>query len=189
MTTLMLADHLKVSRGLYSHHALYIGNNQVIHYAGKNALWNNENSHVQITSLEDFAAGETIYKVYHNDTLYSADEIIRRAKSRLNEDSYSILFNNCEHFVNWCITGENCSAQVDNLTDAALSLGTARLLSSKASAALVSGAIGSTMGTTSTLGAVSFAGASVSLAPAVALAAGSYVAFMAAEAVIDWLLD
>jgi len=28
-------DHIKVSRGLYSHHGIFAGNGQVIHYSGE----------------------------------------------------------------------------------------------------------------------------------------------------------
>ena len=46
--------------------------------------------------------------------LYSPEETIRRAYSRLGEDEYSLLFNNCEHFAVWCKTGVSLSYQVNN---------------------------------------------------------------------------
>ena len=47
---------------------------------------------------------------YH---LYSPDETIRRAKSRLGETQYNLITNNCEHFAIWCKTGMHESHQVD----------------------------------------------------------------------------
>ena len=47
---------------------------------------------------------------YH---LYSPDETIRRARSRLGERAYNLALNNCEHFAIWCKTGLHESHQVD----------------------------------------------------------------------------
>ena len=49
---------------------------------------------------------------YH---LYSPDETIERAKSRLGEDAYNLLTNNCEYFALWCKTGISESHQVEDL--------------------------------------------------------------------------
>ena len=48
-------------------------------------------------------------------TLYSPEETIQRARSRMGEEQYSLLFNNCEHFAIWCKTGLHESHQVDSL--------------------------------------------------------------------------
>jgi Lecithin retinol acyltransferase len=45
----------------------------------------------------------------------SRPEIARRARSRLGENRYHILTNNCEHFCEWCVRGEHRSYQVDAL--------------------------------------------------------------------------
>ena len=49
---------------------------------------------------------------YH---LYSPEETIRRAKSRLGESKYNLIFSNCEHFAIWCKTGIRESHQIDSL--------------------------------------------------------------------------
>lgn len=92
-------DHLYVNRWLgldYSHHGLYIGRGDVIHYS---------QFKVRIDSLEDFAQGGNIH-LMDSDLIYTIDTVIRRAKSKLGEEEYDLLFNNCEHFVNWCRNGE-----------------------------------------------------------------------------------
>lgn len=48
---------------------------------------------------------------YH---LYSPEETLARARSRLGEDKYSLALNNCEHFAIWCKTGLSRSFQVDS---------------------------------------------------------------------------
>lgn len=48
---------------------------------------------------------------------YSADEIVSRARSRLGENSYSLLFNNCEHFAIWCATNVKESQQIQKILE------------------------------------------------------------------------
>jgi hypothetical protein len=41
--------------------------------------------------------------------------VIQRARSRVGEDCYRLLTNNCEHFCEWCLRGEHRSYQVEAL--------------------------------------------------------------------------
>ena len=50
------------------------------------------------------------YKDAHKDT-YSVEESLERARSRVGEKRYSVVLNNCEHFVNWSKTGTAQSHQ------------------------------------------------------------------------------
>lgn len=52
---------------------------------------------------------------YH---LYTPEETIARAKSRLGETDYNLITNNCEHFALWCKTGISESHQIGGLLDA-----------------------------------------------------------------------
>ena len=52
-----------------------------------------------------------------NPHLFTPQETIQRAKSRLGEHNYSLPFNNCEHFAIWCKTGMSESTQVDKIID------------------------------------------------------------------------
>mmetsp|Transcript_42409 Transcript_42409/g.131898 ORF Transcript_42409/g.131898 Transcript_42409/m.131898 type:complete len:419 (-) Transcript_42409:36-1292(-) len=45
-----------------------------------------------------------------------AQEVLKRARSRIGEARYSMLFNNCEHFAYWCFSGEGRSDQVTSYT-------------------------------------------------------------------------
>lgn len=57
-------------------------------------------------NLRDTAGG------YH---LYSPEETIQRARSKLGEHAYDLALNNCEHFALWCKTGVHQSHQVEGL--------------------------------------------------------------------------
>lgn len=108
-----LGAHLITPRNLYSHHGIYIGDGQVIHYSGlANGL---ESGPIEVASLEDFCAGNEVNAKTYKES-YPADEIVRRAMSRVGESSYSVFNNNCEHFCLWCITGSHTSIQVDTAT-------------------------------------------------------------------------
>lgn len=47
---------------------------------------------------------------YH---LYSPEETVARARSRIGEEKYNLAINNCEHFAIWCKTGVHESHQVN----------------------------------------------------------------------------
>ena len=40
--------------------------------------------------------------------------------SRIGEQDYNLLFNNCEHFATWCKTGRHRSSQIDSAVERAL---------------------------------------------------------------------
>jgi hypothetical protein len=69
---------------------------------------------VEEVSLEEFARGREI-RIHATSTAFTAEEAVRRARSRLGEDCYRILSNNCEHFCEWCLHGNSRSAQVESL--------------------------------------------------------------------------
>ncbi len=49
---------------------------------------------------------------YH---LYSPEETVARARSRIGEEKFNLITNNCEHFAIWCKTGVNESIQVNGM--------------------------------------------------------------------------
>ena len=53
-------------------------------------------------------------KDYH---LYSGDETVQRARSKLGQGGYNLALNNCEHFAVWCKTGIRDSSQVNHVLD------------------------------------------------------------------------
>jgi hypothetical protein len=41
--------------------------------------------------------------------------VVLRARSRLGENRYHIVRNNCEHFCEWCLSGVSRSRQLESL--------------------------------------------------------------------------
>jgi hypothetical protein len=80
---LRVGDHLLSPRRFITHHGIYAGNGQVIHYAGLGCR-----SDLSKSRLEDFLAGHP-YKVREYKTRrYPREESVERARARIGEDLY-----------------------------------------------------------------------------------------------------
>lgn len=102
-------DHIYVHRLGYTHHGIDAGNGTVIHYTGE--VGQKTNATIRQTPVNEFAKECPIHtKVY--GTCDTPDVTIERARSRIGEASYRLVFNNCEHFATWCKTGQHDSEQV-----------------------------------------------------------------------------
>ncbi|ROL80706.1 NC domain protein [Pseudomonas protegens] len=67
---------------------------------------------IESTSLEAFLQGRNARIKTYRKVCFRGPDICRRARSRLGEDQYNLVFNNCEHFANWCATDRHTSEQV-----------------------------------------------------------------------------
>ncbi|MAR07942.1 MAG: NC domain protein [Cyanobium sp. NAT70] len=106
------ADHLQVPRqhGLFHHHGIDLGDGTVAHYLeGREILRN---------PLDDFSQGQPI-TVIEYDKASPSGVTLRRAMSRIGEQNYNLLFNNCEHFATWCKTGRHRSGQIESVLERA----------------------------------------------------------------------
>jgi len=63
--------------------------------------------------LAFFAHGHAVSVRPHTAPYFDCHEVIRRARSRLGENRYGLLRNNCEHFCEWCVQGVSRSLQVE----------------------------------------------------------------------------
>jgi len=85
----------------FAHHGLYIGEGRVIHYGA--LMYDIIRKPVEEVSLQEFSSGRPVFLVMHAECTFEAEEVIRRARSRLGEKRYRLFSNNCEHFVEWCL--------------------------------------------------------------------------------------
>ncbi len=102
-------DHICVRRLLYWHHGIDCGDGTAIHYSG--SPLKRSRAIVERVALDVFTKGRAIRLVQY-DPAPSAEDVMQRAESRLEESRYHLLFNNCEHFARWCMTGIAESKQV-----------------------------------------------------------------------------
>ena len=132
-------DHIYVKRHTnylgfpYTHHGIYVGSNSlidspddyhVIHYYHNKTK---TNGIIQKTTLHEFIYPSNINDLqiqnYGNSwnpfSIYNRNSdipetVVKRAYKRLNENSYDLRYNNCEHFATYCKTGVSSSDQVKN---------------------------------------------------------------------------
>ena len=140
-------------KGIYEHYAIYIGDGKVIHYCGQGndfggtvsvheadisefikdskrmfVVWFDKGIPYKIQASTSFVFNGSIdwynerFRENRRNT-FSANETIERAKSRIGETKYNLIFNNCEHFAMWCKTGVAESSQVRNILRAAVAAG------------------------------------------------------------------
>ena len=106
------ADHLQVPRqhGLFNHHGIDLGDGTVAHYL--------EGREILRSSTDDFSQGQPLSVIEHADAS-PVRVTLQRAMSRIGEQNYNLLFNNCEHFATWCKTGRHRSGQIDSVLERA----------------------------------------------------------------------
>jgi hypothetical protein len=111
--------HLVTSRRGYMHHGIYVGRGMVVHYAGLSRFWHL--GPVEEVTMSRFSRRRPVQIIEHGESTYSPQEIVQRARSRLGENDYQVLRNNCEHFCNWCVSGRSHSKQVESFLASTLS--------------------------------------------------------------------
>lgn len=133
-------DLLEVPRTLFIHFGIYLGENRVAHMMPdilpsitsdrqqiQQVVTNKRlilgviarTASVRVDTVEDFAYGGSIL-VNHMDRLFEDqvlgnEEAARRAEKLVGATAYSLLWNNCEHFVTYCRYGAAVSFQTDKV--------------------------------------------------------------------------
>lgn len=105
-----LGSHLIVNHFGYSHHGIYAGKGRVIHYSGLAHLFKKQP--IEITTIDQFAHGKKILVRHYDHPKYVGRTAVKRMRSRMHENSYHLIINNCEHLCSWAITGVESSPQV-----------------------------------------------------------------------------
>ena len=117
----IFGDHIKVNRGLYSHHGIYVSDDYVIHFAPPMNLGviDAASAKIIITNLKDFLNGGLLeVRIFSFDELKqkrNPQDVVNYAFSKVGEGGYNIISNNCEHFANECLFGKKKSNQVDSV--------------------------------------------------------------------------
>ncbi|XP_077333208.1 lecithin retinol acyltransferase-like isoform X1 [Lithobates pipiens] len=135
-------DLLEVPRTLFVHFGIYLGNNKVAHLmpdilpalSGDKCLIDKvvtnkrlilgvlaKVASIRVDTVQDFAYGGTII-VNHMDSSFKTkplcnEEVAQRAEKLLGATPYSLLWDNCEHFVTYCRYGLPVSFQTDKFCE------------------------------------------------------------------------
>ncbi|XP_002745389.1 lecithin retinol acyltransferase [Callithrix jacchus] len=135
-------DVLEVPRTHLTHYGIYLGDNRVAHMMPDIllALTDNEGrtqkvvsnkrlilgvivkvASIRVDTVEDFAYGANILVNHLDQSLQKKallnEEVARRAEKLLGLTPYSLLWNNCEHFVTYCRYGTPISPQSDKFCE------------------------------------------------------------------------
>ena len=108
---LQAGDHIRVKRKrrFYTHHGIYMGDGEVVHVSG--SIREKTDPVVMKTHLQRFLKGGTLKRREYKERLPAA-ETIRIAERHISDKSYSMIWNNCEHFATYCAIGKKKSRQV-----------------------------------------------------------------------------
>ena len=127
-------DHLFYGKAFgvdgLSHHGVFVGNGKVIHFSPlvvdtssaaepSDGIHEKNSAVVQITSAKQFEdlaekRGTCVYVIEHDVRLARA-QTTRRCFAALGSTGYDAIRNNCEHFVNYCVLGQQRSLQAESL--------------------------------------------------------------------------
>ena len=116
-----LGSHLIVTHFGYTHHGIYAGRGRVIHYSGFAHIF--KKHPIEITSMEKFSFGTPVKVQKYNQPKYSGRKVVRRMRSRMHENNYHLIINNCEHLCTWAITGVESSPQVIKMMNRLTTIG------------------------------------------------------------------
>ncbi|XP_012303933.2 lecithin retinol acyltransferase isoform X1 [Aotus nancymaae] len=131
-------DVLEVPRTHLTHYGIYLGDNRVAHMMPDILLALTDDkgrtqkvvsnkrlilgvivkvASIRVDTVEDFAYGANILVNHLDQSLQKKallnEEVARRAEKLLGLTPYSLLWNNCEHFVTYCRYGTPISPQSD----------------------------------------------------------------------------
>ncbi len=123
------ADHIKVRRYwlLYAHHGIDMGDGSVIHFTDRGkpvVAGDGFRPRIVQSPINEFLDGGELITVPHKSkTSLPTDETLRLAQEALEQpNKYNLVFNNCEHFANYCKTGSAKSSQVKRVVSMAIPL-------------------------------------------------------------------
>lgn len=97
-------DHIRVRRRFYTHHGVYAGYDQVIHFWHPHLEWSQ--AEVKKDALTIFADAIRPEVEPVQSPSDSASEVMKRAESKLKAKGSALHFKDSEAFVIWCRQGD-----------------------------------------------------------------------------------
>ncbi|XP_006629546.1 lecithin retinol acyltransferase-like [Lepisosteus oculatus] len=136
-------DLLEVPRTLFIHFGIYLGDNKVAHLmpdimpvlttdkcqiqkvvTNKRLLLGvlSKIASIRVDTVEDFAYGSKVIvnqmDIISKKQPFPNEDVALRAEKLVGATPYSLLWNNCEHFVTYCRYGTPVSYQTDKFCEA-----------------------------------------------------------------------
>ena len=111
-------DIIRVRLGSVYHYGIFVSDDEVIAFGlppTAENLKHQEAIRVLSTDIDVFSCGKLVETAQLSFTekrrRFSADKTVELARGRIGEGGYSLIHNNCEHFVNEIVFGKKISEQ------------------------------------------------------------------------------
>ena len=115
-------DMIRVGLGGIYHVGIYVSDDEVIQFGlapSMRALLRDSEIEVLSSDIDTFLAGGFLevaeFDRKEKKKHRSPKEVVAYARSKLGTRGYNILYNNCEHFANECLSGERSCQQADDV--------------------------------------------------------------------------
>lgn len=115
-------DIIRVCVADFHHYGIYVSDDEIIQFGlspVRNVGLKECDIRVLSSDIETFLNGGflevAVLDWVEKKSRLSVDETVRRAREKLGEGGYSLLHNNCEHFVNYCVFDKGSSVDADRV--------------------------------------------------------------------------
>ena len=115
-------DMIRVESGTIYHFGIYVSDDEVIQFGlAPSQRTSIPDSEIEVisTDIDRFLCGGFLevceFDKKERKKHRSPSDVVAYAKSKLGMRGYNILYNNCEHFANECISGEHISKQAEDV--------------------------------------------------------------------------
>ena len=115
-------DMIRVGLGEIYHVGIYVSDDEIIQFGlapSMRALLRDSEIEVLSSDIDTFLAGGFLevaeFDKKEKKKHRSPKEVVAYARSKIGTRGYNILYNNCEHFANECLSGERSCQQADDV--------------------------------------------------------------------------
>ena len=115
-------DMIRVSMGTLYHFGIYVSDDEVIQFGlppTRRGAISDAEVEVLSSDIDSFLSGGFLevcqFDKKEKKKNRSVEEIVAYARSKIGMRGYHILYNNCEHFANECVTGEQICRQAEDV--------------------------------------------------------------------------
>lgn len=115
-------DMVRIKSGGIYHYGVYVSDDEVIQFGlapAQRPTVKNSEVEVVASDIDTFLSGSFLevaeFDRKEKKKNRKPAEAVAMARARLGTRGYDILYNNCEHFANECVTGVHYSSQSDGL--------------------------------------------------------------------------
>lgn len=117
-------DMIRVESGTIYHFGVYVSDDEVIQFGlapSQRTTMRDCDVVVLSSDIDSFLCGGFLevceFDKKERKKHRSPAEVIAYARSKIGTGGYSIIYNNCEHFANECISGERISRQAEDVRE------------------------------------------------------------------------